>query len=400
MANVEIPIPAVRNTGNSHLPAYQSPHLIATYSHIADRSIVHNDASMSYYKGAHVGDDLKAGYGNFVERDPLLEEHLDGLCEALLRFRQNGGRMKSGAIVTFRGMLTRLLVAAFTDRDSWEMNALAFDGNVYLEDHVTRDAKMKRQEEEKSWAQQSYFGYSFEAFATTDTKPKTGKAAADKVKKKKRPSDISVNTNVQWCCVVKGKIGNVRLYMGGEVDCVEGEWQKDMRQCVELKTNMAMESQRQRSNFERKLMKHWAQSYLLGVPRIEIGFRDAQGFLTGTETYQTSQIPRIIHQTPKAPWCAVACLQSLEELTDRLMEVLLPTDPIPQWKSDGADASNLPQPSAWRISFHPNRGLSLRNMGSSIPDATPDSISRWGFLPTAFVRQMLELDKAAAGPQV
>ena len=107
MANVEIPIPAVRNTGNSHLPAYQSPHLIATYSHIADRSIVHNDASMSYYKGAHVGDDLKAGYGNFVERDPLLEEHLDGLCEALLRFRQNGGRMKSGAIVTFRGMLTR-----------------------------------------------------------------------------------------------------------------------------------------------------------------------------------------------------------------------------------------------------------------------------------------------------
>lgn len=30
-----------------------------------------------------------------------------------------------------------------------------------------------------------------------------------------------------------------------------GEWQKDMRQCVELKTNMAMESHRQRSNFER-----------------------------------------------------------------------------------------------------------------------------------------------------
>jgi hypothetical protein len=34
----------------------------------------------------------------------------------------------------------RLLVAAFTDRDSWEMNALAFDGNVYLEDHVNARA--------------------------------------------------------------------------------------------------------------------------------------------------------------------------------------------------------------------------------------------------------------------
>lgn len=38
----------------------------------------------------------------------------------------------------------RLLVAAFTDRDSWEMNALAFDGNVYLEDHLTKDARQKR----------------------------------------------------------------------------------------------------------------------------------------------------------------------------------------------------------------------------------------------------------------
>lgn len=124
-----------------------------------------------------------------------------------------------------------------------------------------------RQEEEKSWAQQSYFGYSFEAYSTTDDKTKSSKTASDKAKKKKRPADIAVNTNVQWCCVVKGKIGNVRLYMGGEVDCVDGqfkssllasslmpfsgEWQKDMIQCVELKTNMVMESHRQRFNFER-----------------------------------------------------------------------------------------------------------------------------------------------------
>lgn len=38
----------------------------------------------------------------------------------------------------------RLLVAAYTDRDSWEMNAVAFDGNVYLEDHFTREARHKR----------------------------------------------------------------------------------------------------------------------------------------------------------------------------------------------------------------------------------------------------------------
>jgi hypothetical protein len=39
---------------------------------------------------------------------------------------------------------SRLLVAAYTDRDSWEMNAVAFDGNVYLEDHFTTKARQKR----------------------------------------------------------------------------------------------------------------------------------------------------------------------------------------------------------------------------------------------------------------
>jgi len=33
-----------------------------------------------------------------------------------------------------------------------------------------------------------------------------------------------VDTNVQWCSVVKTKIGNnIRLILGGEVDCVKGE---------------------------------------------------------------------------------------------------------------------------------------------------------------------------------
>lgn len=78
-----------------------------------------------------------------------------------------------------------------------------------------------RQEEENSYKLQSYFGYSFEAYSTTSGKAKPSKTAKDKTKKKKK--DIAVNTNVQWCCVVKSKIGKVRLYMGGEVDCVEGK---------------------------------------------------------------------------------------------------------------------------------------------------------------------------------
>ncbi|KAJ9106149.1 hypothetical protein QFC21_001292 [Naganishia friedmannii] len=189
MPDFQIPLSA-SPASSGRAPMYQHPHLIATYSYLTDRSIQHTDASMSYHKGASIGDDLKAGYGSLVERDPLLDEHLDGLCESLLKFRREGGVMKKGALMTWRGMMTRFLTAAFSDRDSWEMNAVAFDGNVYLEDHVTIKGRLKRIEEEKGYKQQSYFGYSFEAFSTTDVKPKPSKTAQEKAKKRKRPSDI------------------------------------------------------------------------------------------------------------------------------------------------------------------------------------------------------------------
>ena len=31
-----------------------------------------------------------------------------------------------------------------------------------------------------------------------------------------------MDTNVQWCSVVKTKLGDTRIVIGGEVDCVRG----------------------------------------------------------------------------------------------------------------------------------------------------------------------------------
>ena len=57
---------------------------------------------------------------------------------------------------------------------------------------------------------QTYFGYSFESFCTAGTphaKPGWGG---------------DVDTSIQWCSVVKTKLGTTRLVIGGEVDCVRG----------------------------------------------------------------------------------------------------------------------------------------------------------------------------------
>lgn len=66
---------------------------------------------------------------------------------------------------------------------------------------------------------QTYYGYAFESYCTSETpscsKPKT-------VVNIPVGWGGDVNTNVQWCSVVRTKLGDKRMIIGGEVDCVKG----------------------------------------------------------------------------------------------------------------------------------------------------------------------------------
>jgi len=73
---------------------------------------------------------------------------------------------------------------------------------------------------------QTYYGYAFESYCTTETPPELRSPSVEHA----RPSDSSlgwggdVNTNVQWCSVVRTKLGDTRMILGGEVDCVRGQY--------------------------------------------------------------------------------------------------------------------------------------------------------------------------------
>jgi RAT1-interacting protein len=63
---------------------------------------------------------------------------------------------------------------------------------------------------------QMYYGYAFESYCTSDRQ----------VRETKPNEPVGwggdVDTNVQWCSVVRTKLGSTRLLIGGEVDCVRG----------------------------------------------------------------------------------------------------------------------------------------------------------------------------------
>lgn len=89
-------------------PVYRRPALITTYSHLPDRSIQHDDSSMAYYSPAPLGIDLNYGFERRTERDESIDEHLDGLCEALREVEERGDQAeRRGGIITWRGMVTR-----------------------------------------------------------------------------------------------------------------------------------------------------------------------------------------------------------------------------------------------------------------------------------------------------
>ena len=67
---------------------------------------------------------------------------------------------------------------------------------------------------------------------------------------------------------------------------------------VELKTSAELHTPSDALKFNRKLLKFWAQSFLLGVSKIIVGFRtnDIQGRLVRLQELETAKIPGLVRE--------------------------------------------------------------------------------------------------------
>jgi len=79
---------------------------------------------------------------------------------------------------------------------------------------------------------------------------------------------------------------------------------------VELKTRAEIRSAQDQDVFEKKLMSFWIQSFLLGVPKIIVGFRTRDGILTKTEEIETVTIPSVVKRRASRTsyWDGNACI--------------------------------------------------------------------------------------------
>ncbi|RAL58495.1 hypothetical protein DID88_005199 [Monilinia fructigena] len=150
-------------------------------------------------------------------------------------------------VITWRGMMTKIIASLFDSRDGFQMNATCFED------------------------------INFETLCLMPTPwPETSR---DYIENR---VDEAVNNHAQYCSVVKTKIGGNCLVIGGEVDGIyKGSKSEDGKstEWVELKTSVTPRHRGDEQNFEKKLLKFWLQSFLLGVPHIIVGKRSPDGIL-------------------------------------------------------------------------------------------------------------------------
>ncbi|KAG8908487.1 decapping endonuclease targeting mRNA [Tulasnella sp. 403] len=229
-ANDIFPLP---NTKVSDPPTFQRPLALLTFSYTPSRTLVFDNSAMRYYKDPPIGARLDRDYENWIKR-PEERTRLDALLQCLERDEAKAEAQRA-QLVTWRGIMTkyvndwdlramhrnnivpRIIIAPQEFREGWELNVMLVDGKMFLEEHVSESKLNEKEALSGDQRLFTYYGYAFESYCTTENAPEPeGQAEA--------PGwGGRVDTNVQWCAVVKTKLSDVRMILGAEVDCVRGE---------------------------------------------------------------------------------------------------------------------------------------------------------------------------------
>ncbi|ORY71622.1 RAI1 like PD-XK nuclease-domain-containing protein [Pseudomassariella vexata] len=337
--------PVARFAGDSH--PVKRPKEIACFSYDDNHEFHLGYSSMKWYYPPQLGTDLSKGFDKFDKHDDSADEHLDSLLRTIMAHEEEEGKKIDAQIVTWRGMITKIMSSPFEDRDGFEMNATLYqvrDSDADLnnkdcisfieENHEYKQASMKEQrKQQKKQAKRggqsqpqfspdvmSFWGYKFE---TLSTLPATwAETSRDYIESR---DEQVVSNKAQYCSVVRTGFGKTIMCLGGEVDAL---WDsKPMAHgapinWVELKTSAEIRDDRGMANFERKLMKFWIQSFLLGVPRIIVGFRSQRGILTKIEEIKTESIPITAAQRGVKTWNANMCINFASGFLEWLKQVI------------------------------------------------------------------------------
>lgn len=293
--------------------AVRRPREITYFSFDEEHRYRQDDSSMRFYYPPLLPAELSKGFDSFRQLDDTGDDHLDGLLQALIHYEGEKRAKLETDFVTWRGMMTKIMIVPFSHLDSWEMNATRFQDTIFIEENHQK--KLDSRQEQYSQAPvrgamsqdlMSYWGYKFETISLLE------RHWCYSERSEVEARDVAqVSNYAQYCSIVRTGLGKTKMVIGGEVDAVFDTKPLELGapvNWVELKTTAELVNEKEVNKYERKLLKFWAQSFLLGVPKIIVGFRDQQGWLHRLEELETQSIPDKILKTGRKVWDGQTCI--------------------------------------------------------------------------------------------
>jgi RAT1-interacting protein len=319
-------------------------------SWIYDKDIVKNEKLSYYYlPDADIKIDLQQGYSNFKK---IPEEENLGDFKSLLtalsqyeKFENNQTKIPVD-IITFRGLMTKILTIPYNSKDNVNLNIIAYDGQLFISNDEKLELSRRLQElnsraqlgkdKQEYISKCEYSGYKFEKMATI---PKPWSQCSRSLINKRNKQ--IVNNYEQYISVIRTGIGKVKMALAGEIDCIWDyipENAKDiLNHYVELKTSRVIDHKNQMINFEKKLFKTWGQCFLMGIKKIVYGFRDDNFICQTVEIYETEEIPILIKNNKLSD---INCMGALKWY-----------GAVIEWLDQTIDKSDESQ--AWRLGYDP-----------------------------------------------
>ncbi|KAJ6808598.1 decapping nuclease DXO-like protein, chloroplastic [Iris pallida] len=198
--------------------AFQEPCEIACYSRIEGGGVYFDERSLRLFKrmvSEDVGANLNIGFESFVEKNDLGSE---GFGDLLACIRNTSIPLQNIHFVTFRNNLNKIMATAYIKNDPWKMGVHKRNGVVYLDVH-----KLPERPKTELDRRRCYWGYAFENLATENSREMDGDGKG-------------IDANIEFCSVIKTKLGAHRIIMGAEMDCCDST--DDGRKFyIELKTS-------------------------------------------------------------------------------------------------------------------------------------------------------------------
>ncbi|RWS13483.1 protein Dom3Z-like protein [Dinothrombium tinctorium] len=250
--------------------------------------------------------DLNDGYNECIHWGEPDSEGLSHMFKWILNNRskfklaneKQAGQSLNTDFVCFRGLIAQIMSTPYERNEDWCIHATKFNGTIYLINKVTERKKAVEANRDDSCNRACFAGFRFEHYICTK-KPGT--------MPKKNLIDTNISQN-QLCAVFRTRLNTHSCVYAAEMDCIESDNPKILN-FIEIKTTKEFESKRQYDNFRRyKILKWWAQSYLVGIKTIVCGYRDERNYVRKIERFSVDRLRELGEEY----WSPNICLNFLD----------------------------------------------------------------------------------------